>query len=266
MINSTVFDTTGTDVFIAVNYNTSFLICKWVSSIRKSKIDAVIILVDNFSTIAEREKSFAICERLNIVLLCSENFGYGRALNFAFQYVHDSYDFDSTSNVVIYAGNLDIEYDRVPHSLPKGNYAYLLRASESGRDRNPFLTIFQSRLLPLHSISLRLDSLIWFRLVIALLKLASVIPSDPWTSHGSLFCINYDSLIKKRPIFDAESFLYSEELEFGDWLGESPSTPLIKCLGVYEHNAHAATKSINSNTKEFFALWKPSFSNWLKKH
>lgn len=253
------------NIFIAVNYCTSSLIHSWVESIVNLDERALIILVDNFSNISERDKVVQICNLLDITFLLFDNIGYGAAINRAVDYIHQTFSFRPDCNVIVHAGNLDIEIKHIPDNFPKGNYAYIMRAQESGRNRNPFLTNLQKKFVLLHAFSLSLNSIAWFKFVIFLLRLISYIPSPTWTVHGSLFSVNYSALRLKGPIFDANSFLYSEELEFGSWLNHAPLTKIIECDGKYEHCAHAATKSINSSASDFFELWKPSFRNWLNK-
>lgn len=253
------------NIFIAVNYNTSSFISGWARSILDLDDKAIIILVDNFSNILERNMVIKICNSLDITYLLSENVGYGSALNFAIDYIHKTHSFKHDWNVIVHAGNLDIEFKHVPDNLPKGNYAYMLRAKEGGRNRNPFLTNLQKKFLSMHRLSLNLNSTAWFKFVIIFLRVISYIPSSPWTTHGSLFSVSYSALKQKGPIFDENSFLYSEELEYGSWLSHEPLTKLIECDGEYEHSPHAATKNVNSNFKDFFKLWKPSYRNWLNK-
>ena len=250
-------------VFAAVNYGTPELIVPWVQSIKRLDQNAHIYLLDNFSTAYCRSKVKGFCKEMGVELLVSENVGYGRALNILISHIRKKYSKGEKANRVIYIGNLDIEYKELPKHIPMGNVAYILKATENRRDRNPFLTRLQKRFLFLHAASLKTRSLFIFQSIILIIKIISLFPSKPWTTHGSVFCFNFDAL-NDEDIFNEKTFLYSEELEYGSWLDRSPKTPLISISGHYEHQANVSTSMLISSKRDFFNLWRPSFENWLQ--
>lgn len=246
-------------IFIAVNYNTSGLIEGWYHSIKKICEDNVLYVVDNFHSELEREKVNIVCERLNVNVLESENVGYGRALNKCFSIVKSEH-----KDCIIVAGNLDVTFLNFPSDLPAGNYVYVCKAMEGIKDRNPFLTIFQKKFLHLHKFSMLSDNIFIFSAVIFLIKLAGIFPSKLWAVHGSIFCF-HSSLLSDINIFNDNTFLYSEELEFASYI-EHISKSEFKFTNItYHHAAHAATFSIIKKKRDFLAIWKPGFANWQKR-
>lgn len=252
-----------TNIFISVNYDSSSLISDWYESIKILDTDAQFILVDNYSNDLERELVEQICLDLGIKLLLSENVGYGGGLNLAYKYLLDYYE--DLENMVIFSGNLDVKFKRLPLMSKKGNYVFVPKVYERGRNRNPFLTKFQSHFLILHKFSVISKSLIVFRFVIILLKLASFFPSRIWAVHGSLFCFNGNVLMAGNEglIFNCNSFLYSEELEFASFIEQVSGSTLIEADIVCEHEAHATTSKLINNSNDFFEVWSPSFYEWL---
>jgi hypothetical protein len=246
-------------IFIAVNYNTSGLIEGWYHSIKKTCKESVIYIVDNFYSEREREKVITVCNRLDVNVLASDNIGYGRALNKCLSIVKSEY-----KDCIIVAGNLDVTFLNFPSDLPVGNYVYVCKAMEGSRDRNPFITKFQSRFLFLHKFSIFSDNIFIFMAVIFLIKMAGIFPSKLWAVHGSVFCFS-SSLLSDKNIFNDNTFLYSEELEFASYV-EHVSKSQFKMTGIkYQHAAHASTSSIIKKKKDFLAIWKPGYINWRKR-
>lgn len=247
--------------FIAVNYGTSDLIESWVSSIRKASQNFSIVLVDNFKNQGERDVVRVLREKLGFNLIELENVGYGQALNKAIDFCladAQAHDF------IVFAGNLDIAYESLPDDLPEGRFVYVAQAMEGERNRNPFLTKMQRRVVGFHRLSLLTNSLFVWMAVILVTKIVGKIPSKIWTVHGSLFIFSSKCIDKNREMFNAQSFLYSEELEFGSYM-ESKGAKFIDVDIVYRHAAHAATGSVVASRREFMSLWVPSFRNWVKR-
>lgn len=246
-------------IFIAVNYNTSELIEGWHDSIKKTCKDNVLYVVDNFHSELERGRVITICKRLGVNVLESENVGYGRALNKCLLIVKSEY-----KDCIIVAGNLDVTFLKFPTDIPAGNYVYVCKAMEGSKDRNPFLTVLQSRFLFLHEFSISFNNIFILKAVIFLIKMAGMFPSKLWAVHGSVFCF-HSSLLSDINIFNDNTFLYSEELEFASYV-EHISKSEFKLTGIkYEHVAHAATSSIIKKKRDFLAIWKPGFVNWQKR-
>lgn len=246
-------------IFIAVNYNTSRLIEVWHNSIKKICDDNFLYVVDNFHSELERGRVVAICRRLGIHVLESENVGYGSALNKCLSIVKSEH-----KDCIIVAGNLDVTFLKFPSDLPVGNYVYVCKAMEGSKDRNPFLTTLQSKFLFLHKFSMASDNIFILTAVIFLIRMVGMFPSKLWAVHGSVFCFN-SSLLSDMNIFNENTFLYSEELEFASYVEHISKSEFIFTGITYKHSAHAATSSIIKKKRDFLAIWKPGFANWQKR-
>lgn len=244
--------------FISVNYGTSALINEWVANIRGFEPSALILIVDNFKSKEERENIKDLSSKLDFILLESDNVGYGRALNLAIKYCRN---LTSDSDIIYFAGNLDIKYISIPAVFPSGKFIYQAKACERKRDRNPFLTRLQKKALFLHLLTLKTNSPIVLLFVTSILKLLGMVRSKIWTVHGSLFCFN-EKCLSDMEVFNEKSFLYSEELEFGSYM-ELHHCEFIKVDLSYSHDAHVATGALINSKRKFIQVWRPSFINWM---
>ena len=249
-------------IFISVNYGTSNIIKQWITSIENFNNNQQIIIVDNFHSDIERLKVKQLSSELKFTLIESTNVGYGRALKVAFEYIKKKYS--KLNDCVIFAGNLDIQFMCTEAKYLDGNIVYVPIALEGKRNRNPFLTHLQKKLLKLHLISIQSESLPLFIIVIFLIKLAGYVPSKIWALHGSLFVFNA-SILNHGVIFNEKSFLYSEELEFASFIENLSNSKIRNSKIEYKHFAHVATCALVSTRKIFYKLWKPSFTNWLNR-
>ena len=248
--------------FIAVNYNTSYLIEGWATSIRANSANCKLILIDNHSSDEERASTVSVCGALSIDLVTSENVGYGAALNVGMLTILNNHD---GGPGFIFAGNLDIEYQYIQSSLPDGNFIYVPKVEEAGRhDRNPFLTRVQRRFVWTYKFAARYDSVLLYFLAVGINKLLGFIPSKIWAIHGSLFCFNLKNISLECLPFDSRSFLYGEELEFASFM-EAQDAEFIGADITVKHISHVATKAITKKQKDFISLWAPSYINWYKK-
>jgi hypothetical protein len=247
--------------FITVNYGTSDLIEKWVVSIRRNINNSKITIVDNFYSDREREKTKQVCEKLNVNLILSSNIGYGRALNKAINYAFQV----ENGNFLIFAGNMDIEYINIPKKIHNGKCVFVPQIIENKRNnRNPFLTKIQKKVFIIYYLAGLLNSINFLKIAIGINKIVSLIPSQIWATHGSLFCFNSKCIENSREIFNESSFLYCEELEFASFM-ENIDAIFIKADIKVFHFGQVATKEVNKSKKDFFTLWWPSFKNWWKR-
>eukprot|EP01029_Cantina_marsupialis_P026158 TRINITY_DN6960_c0_g1_i1.p1 TRINITY_DN6960_c0_g1~~TRINITY_DN6960_c0_g1_i1.p1 ORF type:complete len:255 (-),score=16.31 TRINITY_DN6960_c0_g1_i1:149-913(-) len=245
--------------FITVNYGTSSLITNWTNNIKLLQSDAQFIIIDNYFDEEERENVKKLSTSEQFVLIESENIGYGGALNLGIDYCLKNFKKDSFK---IFAGNLDIEYVRIPKELPSGNFVYVPVIEEDGRrNRNPFLTKKQKRVASIYYIAGFTQSPIIYLLVVAINKIIGLIPSKIWAIHGSLFCFDSKLLNNDYSIFNNKSFLYGEELEFASYM-ESRKAKFVETTIHVKHSAHVATKNIVKERRKFLKTWWASYLNW----
>lgn len=246
---------------VGVNYGTSELIERWIKTFRNGDIDADIIVVNNFHSLKENDNVLKLSEKHEFEVIQRDNIGYGRALNEAITLIKERID---GQDALIICGNIDIKFKLVPRFYKQGKHAYIPSVYEGRRNRNPFLTLAQKKVLFLHRYSIFYNNIFVFKFVIFILRLMSIVPSEPWAVHGSLFCFNASCITNDKELFNDNTFLYSEELEFGSYM-EMNDVKFSNCDLVYEHDAHAATFDIISDKTKFFNIWKPGFKNWLSR-
>jgi len=247
------------NIFITVNYGSSALLVQWAKNIRMQCSDTVLIVVDNFKNENERLKVINITKLYDIILIESDNIGYGAALNKGISYAMDRF---SEKNLIFFAGNLDIIYKNIPKKYPIGRYVYIPIIKEGKRNRNPFLTKLQKKILPIYRIAGLTQSLYVYYLVVIINKIIGLIPYKIWAIHGSLFCFNSLAIKEYKNIFNDNSFLYVEELEFASYM-ESNNIEFINSNIEIEHHAHISTKDIIAKRKIYLSIWWSSYKNWL---
>lgn len=248
--------------FIGVNYDSSSCIKDWVLSINKCSQQSEIFIVDNFSSEAERQECLALSKEINFKLLTCDNIGYGRALNYAFSYIKCNYNISDES--VFFAGNIDIIYSSIPQKLPNGNFVYIPKTMEGNRNRNPFLTKLQSKVLPLYKVVVKTENGFLLKIIILINKIIGFFPSQPWAIHGSLFSFNGALLSDNTEIFNENTFLYCEEIEFASYC-EEKKIDFVSSDIIYQHIAHVSTGKIITDLSSFIKVWKPAFINWNKR-
>ena len=246
-------------LFLAVNYNSNFLIINWIKSIRKLTENPEIIIVDNFSTNDEIEIIKSLSLELDFILILSDNVGYGGGLNKGLIFIKEKY-----KSGIVFCGNLDIEYLNIPKELPKGNFVHIPHIIEPKRNnRNPFLTRFQKNLIPIYGFAAKKKSQILYIISISLNKIFSIVKSKIWAVHGSLFCFDYSLLKDFNDLpFNNDSFMYGEEYEFARFI-EIKGFKLIPSKIKAFHHSHATTKKIK---QKFIHYWAPSFLNFIDRH
>jgi hypothetical protein len=246
--------------FISVNYNTSNLIEKWVNNIRKKTAGKCnIIIIDNFFSQSERNKVKIIVDSLSIILIISDNIGYGAALNLG---IKKSLQIEKENEFIFLIGNLDIEYKNLTENFIDGKYVYMPQIKEKNRvNRNPFFTILQKQFLPLCLFAGRLQSTFLLDLIIGFNKIIGYLPSRTWAIHGSLFCFHSSCIDINKEIFNNNSLLYCEELEFASYM-QYRDVEIISSEVSINHIGQVSTNQVNSSKKKFLKLWWSSFQNW----
>jgi len=248
-------------IFISVNYGTSGIIKDWIDSINKCYTgNKEFIIVDNYKSEEERKTIEKLSVKLRFHLIKSDNIGYGAGLNKGLYYAENELNL---KNAIIFAGNLDLEYKNIPQNL-NGKYVYVPRVLEGTRNRNPFLTKLQHKITSIYKFAAKYKISYIYYMVIIINKLVGFIPSKIWAVHGSLFCFNLSILDKNEMLFNENSFLYGEELEFASFM-HSKGILFKDSEIIVEHSSHVCTKEVNDSTQKFLDLWSPSFLNWDKR-
>jgi len=249
------------NIFISVNFKSSHLIDNWVKSINNCSIDSDVIIVDNFSTIEEREILRLSSKKYSFKLIELDNVGYSKAMNQALLFCKKTF-----KKGIIFCGNLDITFLNIPDRFIHGSYVYVPKVTEAKRNnRNPFLTVLQKKINPIYKIAAKKKSVYIYFLAVILNKIAGYCPSKIWAIHGSLFCFNISLIndLDNLP-FNDNSFLYSEEWEFASFI-ESNNFSFAKSDIHIKHFSNATTSILIKDQKDFIKIWAPSFINYVNR-
>ena len=249
-------------IIVGVNYAAFKNIITWSESARRQCPNARLIIVDNFSSNEESHEVESFCKSSAIEYISCENIGYGSALNVAVEQIKLTTEPNSDENYALLLGNIDVVFHHLPAELPSSNI-FMSCATENGRLLNPFLTISQTKGLLLHDLAARYDSKVLLVMGICLLKLLSLVSSPGWTLHGSMFSFDL-KLVGSEPIFNDQTFLYSEELEFGSWI-ETNGYSIAATDIRYEHAGGVSTYNYRASFSKFFGAWKRGYINWRKR-
>ena len=235
-------------VFISVNFNSSHLIDNWIKSINNCSTNSHIIIVDNFSTVEEREIIREFSKKYSFKLLEMDNVGYSKAMNQALIFCKKIF-----KKGIIFCGNLDITFLNIPDKIIDGSYVYVPKVIEEKRNnRNPFLTA-------------KKKSIYIYFLAVILNKITGFFPSKIWAIHGSQFCFNSSLINDSKDLpFNNNSFLYSEEWEFASFI-ESNNFSFLKSDINVKHFSNATTSILIKDQKDFIKIWAPSFINYINR-
>lgn len=251
--------------FVAVNYGTSTLIDVWARSCRAASENepCKLYLVDNFKSDDERAMVKKVSDEQDLILIENENVGYGKALNDAFDVIRN--ESALSEDDLIIAGNLDLEIKRKDVVVSTKPTAYMPMVFQDGKDKNPYIKKIQRPLLPLYGLVYLTRSPVLFKAVAGFIKIFKAFPSRPYTCHGSLFVIN-GALLKDMTgsIFNPDSFLYVEELEFGEYLAQHRIN-LTTSEIIVNHIGRVSTAEVTENLNESIRLWAPSWRNWRQR-
>ncbi|MFG6562394.1 glycosyltransferase family 2 protein [Sulfitobacter sp. 1A15299] len=239
--------------FGCVNYNSADEVQNYYNSISLNVENFQFVVADAYHSEAAREEINIVAKRNNFQIFEVENLGYSHGLNRLIELAL------MTNAQLFVVGNSDLLLaSKFPRLSPQSK-AYMPTLVEGRRNRNPFLNILQSKYLRLHYLAARYNLFWLFYVNLAALKVLGLLPARPWTCHGSLFIM--DRSIANAKIFNENTFLYSEELEFGSYLSKN-GYPLEAIDLRVLHDAHVSTGSTTKNKKKFFKIWRTGFLNW----
>lgn len=251
--------------FLAVNYRTSDKIEGWTNHIRAHNINTDLYVVDSFSDENERERATKICNRLGVKIIYSENFGYGNSLNVGLDIIKKD-AVDEMKYAIFIFGNLDVSFLKVSCKSLDTACAFMPKIMEGRRNRNPFMTKLQRKFVWVYWPAAIAKSNILFLIAALFIRIIGKIPSKPYASHGSVLCVNGLALEAiHEPIFNKNSFLYWEEMDFADLLNKY-QIPLIESDILVEHSRHASTLNLTKSRKKVTLYWATSWRNWAARY
>jgi len=249
-------------VFIAVNYGTEDYVENWVASIRRCIEPAKIIIVDNYKSDASRTWMKELAKEMNFTLIESANIGYGGALNKGVNFALANSSREE--NEVFFLSNLDVEFDKIPPLVDKRS-SYLPSVLQNGRERNPFMTVFQRKVIFQYDLAAKLNSVLLLKVAVAITKVLGLIPSQVYAMHGSCFCISKKAISAfDTSIFNDESFLYCEELEFAEYIKKN-GVKIEKSEIACKHIGGVATGPFFNTKSAVFPIWRKSWLHWRSR-
>ena len=128
------------------------------------------------------------------------------------------------------------------------------------------MTTLQRKFIWVYSPAAKLKSNTLFFLAALFIRLVGKVPSGPYATHGSVFCLNGLALEAIRePIFNRKSFLYWEEIDYADLLNKY-RIPLIESDILAVHARNAATFEIVRSRKTVINYWATSWKNWANRY
>jgi GT2 family glycosyltransferase len=244
------------NIFVAVNYDTSNLVGFFIDSIKKLTKNYIIVIVDNFSNEKCRSDTKKFAEE-NIFILENENVGYGKGLNDGVLFSRSKV---KSTNSRFYLSNIDIEYQKI--SSKSFNPSISLIPLINNKQKK-FISINQKHFLGIHFIKFLRGNVLLFYIKVLLLKTIAIIPSKEWTIHGSCFVLDFSASYSET-IFNKDSFLYSEELEFGSYLGYNEIKLNLSEIS-YKHIGSASIEKSFNTLKNKLVLFENSLDNWKKR-
>ena len=249
-------------IVVGVNYGAFKNIITWAESARNQCPGARLIIVDNFYSNEESRRVKGFCNVSAIEYIGCDNLGYGSALNVAVEHIKSTTVVEPGVNYALLLGNIDVVFRHLPNELPLSR-VFMPFGIENGKLLNPFLTKYQIKGFFLHDLADRYDSPLFLVMAIILLKLLGFVPSPAWTLHGSIFALDL-RLVGDSPIFNENTFLYSEELEFGSWI-EANDFSIVATNIAYEHLGGVSTYNYRAKFSKFFHEWRLSYANWRRR-
>jgi GT2 family glycosyltransferase len=242
-------------IYLGVNYLSSEELEENLSRWRAFKEIDAIFIVDNYSTIQERDLVRCICEKYEACLIEKLNIGYGAALNCGLDVVAELH---KDKSYVVFFGNVDIFPTRLDLACIEDAYVPMLNINELNVNKNPFLKKIHRYFIFIPCMAAKFESKFLLLIWLVVQKIIHLIPGKPIAVHGSLFCLTSMQLLSLMPIFNADVFLYCEEMFFMRKISRL-GLEFKQSENYFMHSGSISTsKTIKLDKKSFFLNWAKS--------
>ena len=244
---------------VGVNYASHEILRDYLA--KWSAVEGIshIVIVDCFSSREELLHVSEMCAKTKgCSLIASDNIGYGAALNIGLEKVISIADSEAHAgeDVLVLFGNVDVLPINVSTQTLGKNQVPLLNIYEGGRQRNPFLTTFQSRFLWVTKLASKYRSRTILGLWKTIYRTARLIPSKKsYAVHGAMFGLSVRQVKLCSPIFDSRVFLYCEELFFSRAIHRSSFKFTVSDISVEHIGSVSTSKTIKKDRRFFFKNW-----------
>jgi len=200
-------------IVIGVNYHSYVYAREFVRSWSALPQVSHILIADSFSSSQERDRIRGLSVHEKTIIVELDNHGYGSALNAALRIASK---IDLVEDSLVLLGNVDvmpisIELDPIQEGqIPQ------IDVLEGGRNRNPFLTVFQKKMLFMYKLAAKRKSPFLLAMAVYLNRFLSLFPGETWAVHGSFIALPGTLINKFDSTFSPDVFLYCEELFFAE--------------------------------------------------
>lgn len=240
---------------VGVNFASSKFAAKFVEEWLRVESVHHIWLVDNFSTKVELDHMRVISKKPRVTLIERKNDGYSAGLMAGLRAVKKK---GSRHGLVLF-GNVDVYPVDVQYASVVDDEVPMPQLLERGRNRNPFMTLLERRLLWLFIPASFFASRKLRLLASLVIRCVRLWRSNPWTIHGSLFSLPVSSLYKDIDVFPEGLFMYCEELFFGCYL-EKNGLKLVGSQIICSHIGGVSTSVyIPKASLSQFKSWKRGY-------
>lgn len=245
---------------VGVNYASSATVAVFCQRWAACPEVRSITIVDCFSSAGERQLVRDAAAPYAAAVVEVDNLGYGNGLQAGLACCLES----AEDNDVIVAGNVDVFPQRLG-PVPQSGSVFMPNIYEGARNRNPFLTRMQKRLLWLYRPALVLQMPWLVRVAALVVRAVGRVPASAWAVHGSVFVFRAAAYRRYGPIFPSDIFLYCEELFFASWLDRHQLA--IHAVGWdLEHQGGVSTKAFYAGmARKQFMHWSASFRAYLQQ-
>jgi len=257
-------------IFILVNYNTEKELIDFINSLKNISAIYELIAVNNFSNEKSLQKIKQICNSKKIVLLESENIGYGDAINKGIDFAKINYKF-----AYLIISNCDIKINKFEYRKFHKKYCncHCIIAPEIVNNnlkmQNPFYRKKNNLILFLFYLAAKYQNRLLFYFTILISKFDRVNYTKCnkiYAAHGSFIVISKEVInsFKNDHLFDPDIFLFCEELVFAEKVRRKGFNIVYESNIKILHKEDASMDYLNNSEK--FKIWSKSYLVFYNKY
>jgi len=245
-------------ILVGVNFASEQILKQFVEKWTALSDVSHVVIVDCFSSKEELMRVQKMCNSsAKCTLTAMDNVGYGAALNAGLDKVVSlSNHSNLNERELVLFGNVDV----FPRSIKTQEFDErtipIINIYENGRQRNPFLTSFQSHFLWITRLASKYNSGLILDIWKSIYRITKFIPlKKVYAVHGAIFGLQIRHLKLCCPIFDPRVFLYCEELFFARAVHRAGLTFDASDISVEHVGSVSTSETIKKDQRAFFANW-----------
>lgn len=257
-------------IFVLVNYNTEKELIDFINSLKNINAIYELVVVNNFSDKKSLKKIKQICNSKKVVLLESENIGYGNAINKGIDFVKIHYKFKYliTSNCDIEIK--EFEYKEIYKRYYNCHYVIApMIANSNFKMQNPFYRRKNNLIFFLFYLAAKYRNRLIFRFTILISNFGRFNYTSCniiYAAHGSFIMIPKEILnsFKNEDLFDPDIFLLCEELVFAEKIRRKGYNIIYDDNIKILHKEQASMGYLSISKK--FEIWSKSYLVFYNKY